>query len=200
MRIRRPPRGRGCAACNVAVFVSGAAISVRTSRQSVGEPCAVRRRGAIQSAAQPTDTFVSAATALCSSPRPSDAAIELLVVRNGSTRAERREPSTGSAIPMSIAPTRNTAHIDRWPNIVISYEVTGAGMPPFPDCPYPDGYSLPTPCVRVRKAYSPALAVIKSVERSFPPKQIFPVQDSATGICAICLPVLSKIVTPLPVR
>jgi len=61
-------------------------------------------------------------------------------------------------------------------------------------------YWLPTPLTRVRTAYSPREAVMNSVCRSRPPKQILPVQFSGTSRCSTCLPVRSKTKTPLPVR
>jgi len=61
-------------------------------------------------------------------------------------------------------------------------------------------YWLPTPRVRMRTAYRPLPAVMKSVRRSAPPKQTLAVQGASTAICSTFRPSLSKTVTPLPVR
>ena len=58
--------------------------------------------------------------------------------------------------------------------------------------------AAPLTCIGI--AYSPLLAVIKSVFISLPPKQTFAVQASGTAIVATFWPALLKTVTPRPVR
>ncbi len=69
----------------------------------------------------------------------------------------------------------------------------------FPPQPYFEAPSAPFTFMRMQ--YSPLPAAMNSVWRSFPPKHRLPTQfSSGTGICSIFLPVLSKTVTPRPLR
>src|SRR4051794_13243007 len=56
------------------------------------------------------------------------------------------------------------------------------------------------PFTRIFTPYTFLLAVMKSRCRSFPPNVTFPVQASGIGMFTSFFPVLSKAVTPFPVR